>query len=299
MSGWNEQIIKEFRENNGAVGGMFEGAPLVLLTTAGRRTGRPHTTPAVHLRDGERYLVFASNAGGPRHPHWYLNLLASPQVTVETAGEHGSVRKLAAQAVPLEGEERDHWWERQCQVDPGFREYEAKTDRTIPVVALHPLVLSPGDDRARLIGQQLLQAHDLLRGQLRDVRERFAQLAAGERPGAAPAPGAAEQLRAHCLTFCHGLHLHHIREDGAFTAFEERFPDLVPVITRLRAEHAVIERALERLADLLDREPPTGDPAALTALREEVEAAVADLEEHFATEEAHFLPALEGLAAAS
>ena len=80
---WNAQVIQEFRANNGKVGGMLDGVPLVLLTTAGRKTGRPHTTPVVHLRDGDRHLVFGSNAGRPDHPDWYRNVLANPQVTME------------------------------------------------------------------------------------------------------------------------------------------------------------------------------------------------------------------------
>lgn len=107
----NKHVIEEFRANNGKVGGMFESAPLILLITTGARTGRPHTTPAVYLRDGDRYLVFGSNAGGPRHPHWYHNLLANPHLTVELGTEEGAVKPFAARAVPLEGEERDRYWE--------------------------------------------------------------------------------------------------------------------------------------------------------------------------------------------
>ena len=118
---FNKHVIEEFRANNGKVGGMFEGAHLILLTTAGARTGKPHTTPTVYLRDGNRYLVFGSNAGGPKHPHWYHNLLANPHLTVELGTEEGAVKPFAARAVVLEGEERDHYWELWCSRDPGFR----------------------------------------------------------------------------------------------------------------------------------------------------------------------------------
>lgn len=136
---WNERVMEEFRANNGRVGGMFEGAPMVLLTTVGRRTGKPHTNPAIYLRDGDRHLVFASNAGADTHPHWYLNLLANPRVTMEIGTEEGVVKPFATRAVPLAGAERDRYWERMCALDDAFRGYEEKTGRTIPVVALYTL----------------------------------------------------------------------------------------------------------------------------------------------------------------
>jgi deazaflavin-dependent oxidoreductase (nitroreductase family) len=136
---WNEAIMQEFRDNDGRVGGSFEGVPLLLLTTQGRKTGRPHTNPVVYLRDGARYLVFASNAGGPTNPHWYANLLAHPQVTLEIGSEGRGVQPYAATAVPLEGDERHRFWERQCSLNPAFRDYEQRTSRIIPVVALQPL----------------------------------------------------------------------------------------------------------------------------------------------------------------
>jgi deazaflavin-dependent oxidoreductase (nitroreductase family) len=99
---FNQQIIDEFRTNEGRVGGMFEGAPLVLLSTTGARTGRPHTNPAAYMRDGERILVFASNAGRPKNPDWYHNLLADSRVTIEIGIGDGGVETYAAEAVPLE-----------------------------------------------------------------------------------------------------------------------------------------------------------------------------------------------------
>ncbi|WP_344336472.1 nitroreductase family deazaflavin-dependent oxidoreductase, partial [Kitasatospora putterlickiae] len=168
--GWNERIIKEFRENNGKVGGAFEGTPMVVLTTAGRRTGRPHTNPVVYLPDGARYLVFASNAGGPEHPDWFHNLVASPQVTMEIGTEEGRVKPFATRAVVLEGEERDRLYERQSTLRPAFREYQEKTTRVIPVVALYPLDLSADTERNKMIGHQLIVHHAELRAELAEVR---------------------------------------------------------------------------------------------------------------------------------
>ncbi|TMR91184.1 nitroreductase family deazaflavin-dependent oxidoreductase [Nonomuraea basaltis] len=130
-SEFNQQIIDEFRANEGRVGGMFEGAPLVLLTTTGAKSGRPATTPVMYLADGERYIVIASNAGADNHPAWYHNLRATPEATAEIGTE-----EFAVKAAFIEGEERDQLYARMVEQAPGFAEYEAKTSRRIPVVAL-------------------------------------------------------------------------------------------------------------------------------------------------------------------
>ncbi len=131
MSDWNAGIIKEFRANEGRVGGQFEGAPLLLLTTRGRKSGQPRTSPMMYLADGDRLLVFASKGGAPANPDWYGNLVADPKVTVEVG-----VEKFEARAVVLDGEERDRHYAEQARRYPGFTEYQARTDRVIPVVAL-------------------------------------------------------------------------------------------------------------------------------------------------------------------
>ncbi len=130
-SDWNRKIIEEFRANKGKVGGAFEGAPVLLLTSTGAKTGRKHTTPVMYLADGDRLLVFASKAGAPTNPAWYHNLLANPEATVEVGEE-----KFQAKASVLQGEERDRFYEEQASLYPGFREYQEKTSRVIPVVAL-------------------------------------------------------------------------------------------------------------------------------------------------------------------
>lgn len=104
----------------------------MLLTTVGRKSGRPHTTPMVYTRDGDRLLVYASKAGAPKHPDWYLNLVAQPKVVVEVGAD-----RYDALATPLEGEERDRKFAAQAARVAIFGEYQEKTGgRVIPVVAL-------------------------------------------------------------------------------------------------------------------------------------------------------------------
>ena len=113
---FNRQIIEEFRANGGRVGGPFEGGRLLLLTTVGARSGAPHTTPLGYLPDsGGRVLVIASAAGAPKHPAWFHNLVAHPRVTVE-AGAF----TYEAQAIVLEGAERDRAFARAAETDPGW-----------------------------------------------------------------------------------------------------------------------------------------------------------------------------------
>ena len=131
MSDYNTQIIEEFRANAGKVGGRWEGRDLLLLTTTGRKSGRSHTTPMVYTRDGDRLLVYASKAGAPTHPDWYLNLVADPKVAVEVGDD-----RYDAIATPLDRDERDRVFAEQAERNPAFAEYQAKTDRVIPVVAL-------------------------------------------------------------------------------------------------------------------------------------------------------------------
>ena len=129
---WNQKIIDEFRANEGKVGGQFEGAPLLLLTTTGSKSGRRHTTPVMYLpgNDGIVY-VFASKAGAPTHPDWYRNLVANPNVTIEIGTD-----KYDGVATALEEDERAEKFAAQAKKYPGFGEYQEKTTRLIPVVAL-------------------------------------------------------------------------------------------------------------------------------------------------------------------
>lgn len=135
MSDWNDQIIAEFRENEGRVGGPFEGAPLLLLHSTGARSGQERVHPMMYQAVGEDFAVFASKAGADTHPAWYHNLVAHPEARVEV-GTGSGVQTLDVLARVLEGAERTSVWEEQKARYPGFAEYEAKTDRVIPVVLL-------------------------------------------------------------------------------------------------------------------------------------------------------------------
>lgn len=128
---WNQSIIAEFRANEGHVGGPFAGLTLLLLTTIGAKSGRQFTSPLVYSTDGDRLLIFASKAGAPTHPDWYHNLIANPEVTVEQGTE-----TFNARAVVVTGEERDRLYAEQATRSPQFAEYQTKTTRQIPVVAL-------------------------------------------------------------------------------------------------------------------------------------------------------------------
>jgi len=127
----NQQVIKEFRENYGKVGGRYATVPLLLLTTAGAKSGRALTRPLAYTRDGERFVVIASFGGGPKNPAWYHNLVAHPEATVEVGSERFRVRATVAT-----GEERRRLYNRQAEQLPAFAEYEKKTKRQIPVIVL-------------------------------------------------------------------------------------------------------------------------------------------------------------------
>src|SRR4051794_15678834 len=128
MLAYNRTLIEQFRADGGASMG---DRRLLLLTTTGRRTGRPRTSPMMYVPDGDRLLVIASNAGAPAHPWWFANLLAEPDVTVEVPG-----RTYAACATPLTGDDYDRQWARIKEQYPFFAEHEVKAGRQIPVVAL-------------------------------------------------------------------------------------------------------------------------------------------------------------------
>jgi deazaflavin-dependent oxidoreductase (nitroreductase family) len=131
MSDWNTKIIEEFRATGGKVGGQFDGAPLLLLKSTGAKSGQDRVAPVMYLADGDDLVVFASKAGADTNPDWFHNLKANPDTRVEIGPDTVAVRARVA-----EGEERDRLFDRQKAAYPGFADYEAGTDRVIPVVVL-------------------------------------------------------------------------------------------------------------------------------------------------------------------
>jgi deazaflavin-dependent oxidoreductase (nitroreductase family) len=135
MTDFNSRVIEEFRAKGGEVTEAAGfGRSLVLVHHRGARTGTERVTPLVHVRvDDDTWLLAASKAGAPDNPDWYHNLKAHPEVSIET-GDDGVVDVRVEE---LLGDERDAAYERFTAMMPGFREYEQKTARTIPVLALH------------------------------------------------------------------------------------------------------------------------------------------------------------------
>ena len=131
LNDFNQQVIKEFRANQGKVGGQMANMPVLLLTTTGAKSGRAITKPLVYTRDGDRIVIIASFAGGPKNPPWYNNLGANPEAMVEVGSERFRVR-----AAVTAGEERQRLYNRQAEQMPIFAEYQQKTTRQIPVLVL-------------------------------------------------------------------------------------------------------------------------------------------------------------------
>lgn len=131
MSDFNRNLIDEFRQNSGKVTGVFESAPLLILTTTGAKSGSRHTNPLVYTRDGDRLVIVASKGGSPTSPDWYHNLVANPKVTIEVGDE-----TFDATAVVTKGEERDRLFRAHADLMPNFDAYQNATTRVIPVIAL-------------------------------------------------------------------------------------------------------------------------------------------------------------------
>ena len=128
---FNRSVIEEFRANEGKVGGMFAGAPMILITHKGAKSGKEYTSPLVYTRDADNVVIIASKGGAPEDPQWFRNLVANPDVTVEIGTE-----KYAGHARVAAGAERDRLFRAQADLMPNFDEYASKTSRTIPVVVI-------------------------------------------------------------------------------------------------------------------------------------------------------------------
>jgi proline iminopeptidase len=129
---FGDEHVRRYRETNGEVGHIWrEGSTILLLTTKGRKTGEPRTTPLIYAAEGDNYVIVASKGGAPENPGWYENLAKDPQVELQVLGD-----VFPAQARVAEGEERERLWKKANQVWPHYDEYATKTDREIPVVVL-------------------------------------------------------------------------------------------------------------------------------------------------------------------
>ncbi|HQV57933.1 MAG TPA: nitroreductase family deazaflavin-dependent oxidoreductase [Ilumatobacteraceae bacterium] len=125
--------VKAYLESNGAVGHMWNGVPCLVLTTTGAKSGEPRQSALIYGRDGDRYLIIASQAGAPTHPNWYHNLRANPQVTINVGDQQIDVTASTA-----EGDEHDRLWKVMTDVWPNYDTYQTRTERVIPVVVLTP-----------------------------------------------------------------------------------------------------------------------------------------------------------------
>jgi F420H(2)-dependent quinone reductase len=125
--------IPLYRWSGGRVFGKLGGAPVLLLTTTGRKSGQQRTAPVVYVRDGERIAVIGSNAGNVRAPAWALNLVANPEAEIQVGRRRSAVRARIA-----EDDERTAWWRRMTAQYPGFDSYEDRTDRDIRLFVLEP-----------------------------------------------------------------------------------------------------------------------------------------------------------------
>ncbi|MFI7115057.1 nitroreductase/quinone reductase family protein [Amycolatopsis sp. NPDC049868] len=277
MTGFNDQVIEEFRQSKGKLGGMFEGWKLILLTTTGAKTGERRTNPLGYLEIDGKIVVVASNMGASAHPGWYHNIRRDHRVMIET----GTETYEAIAAVPPAAE-REALFAKVVAEEPGFAEYQAKTTRELPVVILHRI-----DDRVRGMGDFLVEVHEWLREELRTLRAGVEEIVAGR----ADVLTMEKSLKAHCVSFCEALTKHHTGEDmGAFPVLGQRFPALEPVLTKLGEDHVVVAATQKRIRDLVEGYVHgESDPARL---RDEFDALAGKLEAHFAYEERSVVAAL-------
>jgi deazaflavin-dependent oxidoreductase (nitroreductase family) len=133
------QHIQRYVDSDGQNGHDWYGGHALLLTTRGRRSGLLRRTPVAYTKDGENYIIIASNAGSDHHPIWYLNLLADPEAQVQAGAD-----SFTATAHVIEGEEKARLWAQMTAVMPGFNKYQQGTERQIPLVVLVPKRNSQG-----------------------------------------------------------------------------------------------------------------------------------------------------------
>jgi deazaflavin-dependent oxidoreductase (nitroreductase family) len=126
---FGDEHVRVYRETAGKRGYHWRGTTILLLTTVGRKSGEPRTTPLIQRTDGDRWVVVASKGGAPQNPSWFENLLANPDAEIQVQGE-----TVPVAAVTAEGEERTRLWSLMTEVWPAYDDYQTKTTREIPVV---------------------------------------------------------------------------------------------------------------------------------------------------------------------
>ncbi|MGD1173895.1 nitroreductase family deazaflavin-dependent oxidoreductase [Mycobacterium seoulense] len=135
INAFNKSIIDEFHANGGKVGGQFENADLLLLTTTGAKSGQPRVSPLAYFRIDGKLIIIGSFAGAPVSPAWVHNLRANPAARVEIGTPQG-VQEFAVTAHELPSDERDALFDKITAAAPGFAEYQSKTSRVIPLFEL-------------------------------------------------------------------------------------------------------------------------------------------------------------------
>ncbi|MFF0266469.1 nitroreductase/quinone reductase family protein [Kribbella sp. NPDC004536] len=263
LNDFTARLIEEFKANAGQVGGPFEHARLLLLTTTGARSGEPRTAILGYYPDGDRVLVVGSAGGSPNHPAWYHNLRVNPQVSVDVG-----LFSYPATAVVLQGAERDEVFARLVEADAGWGTYQAGVTRTIPVVALIPG--GPPGGRSGSFAEALKNIHAAFRRELALIRHEIAT---------SGGVGLGAQLRINCLTLCQGLHYHHTGESTMlFPGLVEQHPELADAVAVLQKEHDQIAVLLDQLKDEVSLD--------------QVDELIAQLNAHLDREEAELLPYL-------
>lgn len=134
LSLFGDDHVERYRATDGAVGGTWNGAPALLLTTTGVRSGRARTVPLIYGRRGDDYLVVASVGGAARHPAWYHNLRTHPRCEIQVMA-----KRLPVMARTAAAEEKPDLWSRMTAIWPNYDEYQRRTTRNIPVVVLSPV----------------------------------------------------------------------------------------------------------------------------------------------------------------
>jgi len=129
LSLFGDEHVRQYEETDGEVGYLWNGAPCLVLTTTGRKTGAARKIPIIFGTDGDAFVLIGSQGGAPTHPNWYVNLLADPHATVQVKGDRHDVV-----AATVEGPERERLWKLMTAIWPAYDTYQTRTDRVIPVV---------------------------------------------------------------------------------------------------------------------------------------------------------------------